>query len=153
MSSDSEDEINRPLCRKSDDGSIFISSPVNADEPGQYGHSSRQMSAIGGNNIVHALPSEKESSPKDNPLEACGQKSTAIRNYDDKRDFKNESQNNSSILSITPQATDIAGHPSDDGAQKQAVLDILLVPGSLEDLLAQWTTLSQYEIQRAKAYL
>lgn len=113
---------------------------------------SEQMAAIGDNHSVRVISSNTEASPNSKPVEACGRSSTAVNQNSEERDSENESQKKLSALSTTPQTipqrNEMSGSPGDD-AQK-TTFETFLVPGNLEDLLAQWTTLSQPEIQHGK---
>lgn len=73
--------------------------------------------------------------------------STAAKSNDEERESEDGPQERPSILSTAPQESMTFWMRGGD-AQKQTFSEGLSLPGNLEDLLAQWTTLNKQELQR-----
>jgi hypothetical protein len=82
-------------------------------------------------------------------LSGCSSACTTSNSSDDECASGNESPDRLPILDTPPQESAMFGLRGDD-IYKQNCSEDFLLPGNVEELLAQWTTLSEQEIQRGQ---
>ncbi|KAJ6076762.1 hypothetical protein N7499_008743 [Penicillium canescens] len=82
-------------------------------------------------------------------LSGCSSAYTTSNSSDNERAPGNESPERLPIFDIAPQESAMSGRRDDDD-YKQNYFEDFLLPGNVEELLTQWTTLNKQEIQRGQ---